>query len=70
MYQVIDTKTNTTVKDGYKSRRTAKVKRDKMLEGKPDGLSQARYIVSRGVAHPRGPSNGINVQEPGRFVSY
>lgn len=58
MYQVVDTNTHTTVKDGYKSRRTAKVKRNKMNAGV--GESCVRYIVSRGAAHPRGMSFGID----------
>lgn len=61
MYQVVDSQTHETVKDGYKSRSTAKVKRNKL-----NGKDSTRYIVSRGSAHPRGASNGISTQQKGR----
>lgn len=66
MYQVFDTQEQKTVKDGFKSRRTAKAKRNKLLGCQPDGKTQARYIVARGAAHPHGPSNGISTQQRGK----
>ncbi len=66
MYQVVDTNTHESVEDGFATRESAKVKRDKMNGGKPEADEMPRYIVARGIAHPKGPSFGISTRERGK----
>lgn len=66
MYKVVDTNTHKTIGDGFANRTDAKVMRDKRNGGKPKDDKMPRYIVSRGMFHPKGPSNGISTQTIGR----
>jgi len=58
LFKVFDTKKNSCVEEGFKTRKAAKVARDKLNPDRdpkyPDDMP--RYIVSRGPDHWKGES--------------
>ena len=66
MYKIYDTHKKADVETGFAERELAKPKRDELNGGKPNGLTMARYIISRDEAHPFGPSNGVSKKMRGK----